>query len=372
MMGVSEVVLETTTILIIEDGQELREDVAEMLNIEGYTTHTAENGAVGVRKAKELLPDLIVCDIMMPELDGFGVLKALRADTTTSSIPFIFLTAKTEHVDQRYGFKLGADDFLKKPFIPRELLESIETQLRKRREQLAAVQMRILQLTENIATALPHELRTPLNTIIGFSEMLQSEAENLKPDQITSWSKHIHDASYRLYRLVENYLYYVRSQVLVNDEVPSAPDDEMYGIQMTIEMQAMTIAQKLRRDNDLIVQLEEAPIIAIEHTDGTKIVDELLDNAFKFSTEGQTVTVRGYNEDGYYVMEIEDQGRGMSREQINHIGGFMQFDRWLHEQQGMGLGLAVVKLLTEIYGAEFEPISEVGKGTIMRVRFKTK
>ena len=120
-----------TNILIIEDNEDVRENTAELLQLAGFKTTTAENGQIGVAIAKELLPDIIVCDIMMPELDGFGVLQALNETPRTASIPFIFLTAKTEKIDMRKGMNLGADDYLTKPFTETELLEAIESRLKK-------------------------------------------------------------------------------------------------------------------------------------------------------------------------------------------------------------------------------------------------
>ena len=118
-------------VLIIEDNQDVRENTADILELAGYSTATAENGKIGVEIARQLLPDMIVCDIMMPELDGFEVLEALNKDHKTASIPFIFLTAKTEKIDRRKGMNLGADDYLTKPFSENELLEAIETRIKK-------------------------------------------------------------------------------------------------------------------------------------------------------------------------------------------------------------------------------------------------
>lgn len=119
------------SILLIEDNEDLRENTAEILELSNFKVHTAENGKEGVRMAKKLMPDLIVCDIMMPELDGFGVLFALSKDVDTANIPFIFLTAKSEKSDIRKGMNLGADDYLVKPFDEMELLDAIETRLKK-------------------------------------------------------------------------------------------------------------------------------------------------------------------------------------------------------------------------------------------------
>ena len=118
-------------ILIIEDNADIRENIAEILELAGYETLTAPNGKTGVEVAVEKQPDLIICDIMMPELDGFGVLHILNKREDTARIPFIFLTAKTERADMRKGMVMGADDFITKPFDDTELLDAIEARLKK-------------------------------------------------------------------------------------------------------------------------------------------------------------------------------------------------------------------------------------------------
>ena len=122
-------------ILLIEDNIELRENTGEILSLASYEVITAANGKEGVAIAQQEKPDLIVCDIMMPELDGYGVLHILGKHIDTSSIPFIFLTAKTDKNDIRKGMNLGADDYLIKPFEQAELLNAIETRLRKQEMQ---------------------------------------------------------------------------------------------------------------------------------------------------------------------------------------------------------------------------------------------
>ena len=120
-------------ILLIEDNLEIRENTSEILSLANYTVLTAENGKIGVELAQLELPDLIVCDIMMPELDGYGVLHILNKKPETANIPFIFLTAKTERSDIRKGMNLGADDYLTKPFNDTDLLDAIDTRLQKYR-----------------------------------------------------------------------------------------------------------------------------------------------------------------------------------------------------------------------------------------------
>ena len=118
-------------ILLIEDDTALRENTAELLELANYHVFTAPNGKIGIDMAKEYLPNLIVCDIMMPEVDGYGVLEALSLDESTKHIPFIFLSAKTEHKEIRRGMDLGADDYLTKPFEEDELISAIESRLAK-------------------------------------------------------------------------------------------------------------------------------------------------------------------------------------------------------------------------------------------------
>lgn len=122
-------------ILIIEDNDDVRENIAEILNLSGFQTVTASNGKDGIMKVRDHKPDLILCDIMMPELDGYGVLKILNSNPFWSTIPFIFLTAKAEKSDWRRGMSLGANDYLTKPFDDADLLESIEIRLRKSKSE---------------------------------------------------------------------------------------------------------------------------------------------------------------------------------------------------------------------------------------------
>ncbi len=127
-------------ILVIEDNMEVRENIAEILELSHYEVFSAENGKIGVRLAKEKAPDLIICDVMMPELDGFGTLHILSQDPNTARIPFIFLTAKADKTDFRKGMSLGADDYITKPFDDLELLAAIETRLKKQENLLATAQ----------------------------------------------------------------------------------------------------------------------------------------------------------------------------------------------------------------------------------------
>src|SRR5689334_18394867 len=127
-------------ILIIEDQPQMRKNIATILEMENFAVVTAENGRRGVELARSEKPDLILCDVMMPELDGFGVLEALRADATTATMPLIFLTAKGDKMDLRKGMNLGADDYLTKPVAKDDLLTALKVRLSRRNAHAAEVE----------------------------------------------------------------------------------------------------------------------------------------------------------------------------------------------------------------------------------------
>ena len=139
------------TILVIEDQPDMRDNLATILEMENYAVLTAENGAQGIALACEEKPDLILCDVMMPELDGHGVLHKLREDRTVAGTPFIFLTAKGEKRDVRAGMNLGADDYLTKPVTATDLLAAIEARFARERQRPHA------DFTPNFASAAPLE-----------------------------------------------------------------------------------------------------------------------------------------------------------------------------------------------------------------------
>lgn len=354
-----------TKILIVEDAKDLRDDMIEMLSLEGFEVVEAENGAVGVEKARTEHPDLIICDVMMPELDGYEVLETLRKDPQTAMIPFIFLTSRTERVNVRHGMVLGADDYLTKPFLVVELLSTIQSQLKKREELNEIANKRLQELRENITTALPHEFRTPLNTVIGFSEMLISEAQRLKPDQIVDWATHINVAGHRLYRMTENYLSYARISI-ANDSPEMRQtyrEERMIGIEAVIDAQMMRVSHRYKRDSEGICDVEEIEDLHFGFVDFQKVLEELLDNAFKFSPAGTKVIVKGRVVGEEYLLEVIDSGRGITPEHAQNIGAYMQFERWFYEQQGMGLGLAVVSQLVGLYDGRFKIESGESGGT---------
>lgn len=340
-------------ILIIEDEQPVRANILERLKIEGFNAIAAENGIIGVQMALTHVPDLIICDVMMPELDGYGVLTALRQNPLTETIPFIFLTAKSDKADLREGMSLGADDYLTKPFRSKELLQAIATRLEKQAVINKRQAQKLDELRSSIALSLPHELRTPLNGIIGLSELMIAEYDSLSSLEIQEMLLDIRTSGRRLYRLIQNFLLYAELELVATDSerIKLLRTHQTSSIKTIIADQAILQARAANRETDLHLDLLDAGVqISINHLN--KLVEELIDNAFKFSCAGTPVTVIARPENDTFILSISDQGRGMTQEQIVTVGAYRQFERKLYEQQGSGLGLAIALRLAELYAGK--------------------
>ncbi len=337
-------------ILVIEDELPLLEEVVDVLTFEGFDVTAASDGLMGLDQLAKSTPDLIISDIMMPRLDGYGVLAHLRASPATAMIPFIFLTAKVEKQDFRQGMELGADDYLMKPFTQKELLAAVRTRLDKQAVIRDTNETLLNELRHTIISNLPHELRTPLNGVLGYAELLQMDAQTMSRDMIAEIGATIANEGKRLHRLIENYLLYAQIEIISADvtRVQAMRDSGVEHPSETISFAAWHSAVLWQRESDLMLDVIDAPI-AVEETSLKKIVRELTDNAFKFSAAGTEVHVTCQVIGNEYSINIKDSGRGITPEQVGKIGAYMQFERKFHEQQGSGLGLIIAKQLIEMH-----------------------
>lgn len=357
-------------ILVVEDTKSVREEIVTILEFENFDVLEAENGMIGFEYARKYLPDLIVCDVLMPELDGFGLLKLLREEPSTSTTPFIFLTAKAAKEDWRGGMDLGADDYLTKPFTPEELINAIRTRLEKHENINKQNETKFEALCENIIYALPHEFITPLTAILGFSELL---IDTSKEQNVIKIAEGINNSGKRLERLIQNFLIYSQVEVLLTNPEKVAATQNMSIINPAsiVKEVSLSKAKQFKRDKDLIIDVEDANVqVSTENL--RKMIEELVDNAFKFSPADSPVSVKVNATKEMYNIEILDNGRGMTPEQISNIGSYMQFERKFYEQQGMGLGLVISKRLVQLHDGSMTIESDAGKGTRIFIKLKAK
>jgi len=356
-------------ILVIDDEEWLREMVQMALRQKGFEVIEAENGAVGIAVAGRELPDLILCDVNMEKVTGYMALSALRNEPATASIPFILMTGLADNAGMRHGMELGADDYLPKPFTIEALYAAVDARLKKAQTLRREAEKKLADLRDNISMMLPHELRTPLNGILAYGEILAAEAHKLPPEEVAEMGQVIHDSGKRLERLIENFLIYAQIELLGADpqKMSALRHKRTESPAPLIEDRARAQALAAERSDDLVLELADLPLpISEEYL--AKIVEELVQNAFKFSDSGRKVVVTLSGLPNGAALSVTDRGRGFSTEHITKVGAYMQFDRKIQEQQGLGLGLMIAKRLTEIHGGTLTIQSERGSTTTVMVK----
>jgi two-component system, sensor histidine kinase and response regulator len=361
-------------ILVIDDEEWLREMIHLALKQRGFDVIESENGADGIEKARRELPDLILCDINMEKVDGYLTLASLRNEVPTAAIPFILMTGLADHAGMRHGMELGADDYLAKPFTTEALYAAVDARLKKAQTVRDEAERKLAHLRDNISLMMPHEMRTPLNGILSNAELLAHSAATLKPAEVAEIGQEIHKSSERLERLIENFLIYAQLELIAADpqNVNALRIGKTENAAPLIREHATAQAAHANRSKDLSLDLADIPVpMAGEYL--AKVTDELVQNAFKFSEAGKRVNVKLAEAFNAVTLSVTDQGRGFSGEQISRIGAYIQFDRKMQDEQGLGLGLIIAKRLAELHGGTFSIESQKGLGATLTLKLpKTK
>jgi signal transduction histidine kinase len=354
-------------VLVIDDDDALRQALTTALTVFGYETAAATNGADGVAQARAWLPDLILCDVNMPGLDGRAVLQMLRADPTIGTRQIVLMTGNQEHTPLREGMNLGADDYLPKPFELNQLKTCVESRLRRAQTYRRLEDGMLRRHAELFGSTLPHEFMTPLNGILGFAEILKEDLGRVPPEEARQMLGDIEACARRLHRTLLNYLLLARLEnSAANDEASAPPPIPANQMMSLITGIAETVARRVDRMADL--QLDVQPIAVRAHDSDLRIiVEHLVENAFGYSAAGRPVTVSFAAQPAGPMLKIIDEGRGMTAEQIAQIGVFMQFERRQFEQQGLGIGLALAQRLLERQAGKLSFESVPGQGTTAMV-----
>jgi DNA-binding response OmpR family regulator len=330
-------------ILVIEDEQDVRDSIQEIVEMAGYDVTPIANGAAGIKELMHNPFDLIICDIMMPEMDGFSLLSALKKDPSFVT-PFIFLTAKVQSNDLRNGMNLGADDYLHKPFKSKDLLSAIETRLSKHEKLNKLQNQKAALLEKTIELMVGHEFKNPMNGIINFNTLIAENAISLNNEKLQSLCSYLHISADRLLTTYDKInTYYTLQKALHLHEIPEMGAPDPHHIIDVIK----SVLHKYDRVKDLDYTEPKPPLFfsKLIHT----AAKELIENACKFSEKGTPISVRIFEDAGGKSIRVSNQTMHTTAAALNQYRLFEQHHREVAEQQGLGIGLAITKLIASIH-----------------------
>lgn len=363
-------------VLIVDDTLKNIQVLGAMLRQEGYQIYVARNGAQAIASAQKVQPDLILLDVMMPEMDGFEACRRLKADTQTAEIPIIFLTAKVEKEDVVHGLQLGAVDYVTKPFNASELLTRVDThltlcrlrkELEQRVEELDAAMQEIQRIYREQEAFLRHELNNALGPVKLYADMLLSRSQPPLAERPKKWATRIHDSVEKMAALIEAMrklqafergdavlsLAPVDLGALLDDSV--ADVELVWGFDITFDVTREATETQIEADRRILSGVFENLIKnAIEH------VKDL------FSEEERTIHIHLSNADDQVVVAITNQGDPISSERLETF--FEKFNSTKKEKGGTGLGTTYAYYVTRAHGGTIGVASNADDGTTLTVR----
>ena len=360
-------------ILIVDDTYKIIQILSFILKKENYEISFANNGMEALNKVEEVDPDLILLDVMMPELNGYKVCQKLKENPATKNIPVIFLTAKTETEDMVKGFKLGAVDYIKKPFNITELQVRVKTQIdlklardneRKHLEEIARKNKKLEELmkvkNEFLGMAV-HDLRNPIAAIKMFSSLLLEKEESKTPEEI-DFIKEIKNLS--------NYMLNLLAELLDMTAIESGK------LKLDIKKQSylefiknnIKINKALAEKKDIFLELKffaQLPEISFDKNKMTQVMDNLISNAIKFSHRNTKIIIEIRKEKDYIVTSVIDEGQGIpEKEQKNIFKAFQKTSvKATNNEQSIGLGLAITQKIIKGHRGEIYLESKPGAGS---------
>lgn len=369
-------------VLIVDDEPNNFDVIETFLSNQDYQLHYVANGRDAIGCIEVLQPDVILLDVMMPDIDGIRVCSAIKEDLRWQGIPIIMVTALSAKEDLARCLEAGADDFISKPVNRFELRARVQSMLRIKKQHdriqdfskvqkdtINALTQNLEDLTCNIAASIPHELNTPLFSMIGAIDLLKMELEErgiVGFNEILGW---LDQSTYRLRKLMEKLLTYLELELSESRRKPI----QFSQTECSIEKAWFALHSHVHnfgRDKDLVLALEEAKIPLSERYLSI-ILYELVDNALKFSPPHTAIHVSSQVVDEHLKISVSDLGRGMSEEQIHKIAAFNQFERKTYEQQGIGIGLKIVKKMIAQSGGSFSITSVYKQGTTVHITLPT-
>jgi two-component system, sensor histidine kinase and response regulator len=353
-------------ILVIDDDPAVLGLVTAMLKGENVAVHCATDGAMGIRLARELHPDMVLCDIVMPEPNGFAVLGALRRDGATSGIPVIFITGVPHALQKRRGDALSADDYLLKPFARSALMALIEKRLTRLSYVRREAHHRVDLFRSHLGHSIPTDIVAPLSSVLGLSAFLREEGAAVPAELVCEVANEILDSSQRLQATLKRYLLYAELEALVHTPERAEGLERLQTEDAAAAVsEAVSAVAKLRgRVEDLRLDAARFPLrISPEHL--KCLSEELAVNAFKFSKKGTSVVVRLAKDADAVLLSVADAGPGIPPERLAAIKAPPAESP--KEKDGMPFGLAIVQRIVAVYHGTVAIESTTG-GTTVKVR----
>ncbi|MFN7098783.1 MAG: response regulator [Flavobacterium sp.] len=352
-------------ILLIDDELNIRYNTTELLELKNYAVQAAANGQEALDILDNWIPDLIICDIMMPQMDGPTLHGIIKKIPTLNLVPFIFLTAQKDTNLMRKCLLQGADDFLQKPFKSSDLIAVIDAKI----ERFENIKSNIINLYPGNRESFLHEINTPLNGIIGLADLLAKNDAVLTKGEIKNFSQAIKTSGERLNRTLSNVILYhsIKNNLINFDDNLTCDIEDV--ISRTCEKLILNYPKQEKR---LTLNIEQISV-NISENDLQYVIYESLDNALKFSSDKKNVMLTGkiYNK-LYYEVEIKDFGIGISIAELNQIGAGIQFNREENEQQGLGLGLFLSRTIVKKKKGVFSIVSKKNEGTTIKIYLPLK
>ena len=366
------------SILIVDDEPDNFDVIETLLSEQDYQLHYAASGSEAIASLDIFDPDLILLDVMMPGIDGMEICRQIKAMSKWQAVPIIMVTGLNRKSDLAYCLTAGADDFISKPVNAIELRARVHSMLRIKQQydniqNLYQIQENTINVLEstlnelrgNLASSLSHELNTPLNGILGTIGLLTDDIEEMDIAEIREILGWADLSARRLEKLTKKFLIYLELELSPSRQQKMESARTQFSAS-AIEAELNSQAQRVNRSNDLLLTLEEAEI-ALSERDLSTILHELIDNALKFSSPETTIKVSSQVLGEMLNVSVHDSGRGMTKEQIAKIDAFMQFERKRYEQQGIGIGLKIVRKIVELAGGKFSITSIYKKETTVHL-----
>jgi len=366
--------LAKSLILAVDDISKNLQVVGTLLRREGYRIVPATSGAQALERVRAETPDLILLDLMMPDMDGLEVCRRLKADALTRPIPVIFLTASNEMEHLVQGFEVGALDYVTKPFNPPELLARVRThlELKNARDTIVRYGQELSRLNEEkneFMGIAAHDLRSPLGTIQGFSDLLLDDPE-LAREEREDFTRRISDTAKRMSEMVQNLLdanRIERGEMKLN-LAPTELSAPLSGVVEAYRPRAAAKQQSVHLLN------ETPPVtVLVDPSVLVQVLENLVSNAVKYSPPGKNIFVRLKKLPDAVRCEVQDEGPGLSAEDQKKLFG--KFARLSAKPTGgehaTGLGLSIVKKMVEAMNGRVWCESEPGRGALFIVQFPT-